>query len=303
MLYCLEKGMTMDVPNYPAKRPLALDDKPMLDGIFSGLQPRISEFTFANLYLFRSVHAYCLTMVGDALVVMGKGYAGDGYFLPPLTGDIAAALSVLLNDGLTLYGADEPFVERYFQGGNVDVAAERNSFDYLHLRSEMAELPGNRFHKKKNRINYFARRHAYQVELYADSHREGALQLLDEWYRVRSEVASGSLLPETEATRDALAMAGQLGLAGVVVLVEGKVRAFVLGEMLNSDTSVCHFEKADPFLDGLNQLADREFNRLLFADCIYVNREQDLGEPNLRESKLSYHPVELIKKYKVRARQ
>lgn len=302
VLYCLEKGMTMAVPNYPAKRPLALDDKPLLDEIFLKLQPRVSEFTFANLYLFRSVHAYRLTMVGDALVVMGKGYAGDEYFLPPLTGDIATALSVLLNDGLTLYGADVPFVERYFQGGNVAIAEDRDNFDYLHLRSEMAELPGNRFHKKKNRINYFTRRHAYRVELYADSHRDGALQLLDEWYRIRSEADSGSRLPETEATREALAMAGQLGLTGVVVLVEERVRAFILGERLNNDTSVCHFEKADPFLNGLTQLVDREFNRLLFADCTFVNREQDLGAPNLRNSKLTYHPVELIKKFKVRAR-
>lgn len=293
----------MDVPNYPAKRPLALDDKPMLDGVFARLQPLISEFTFANLYLFRSVHAYCLTMVGDALVVMGKGYAGDDYFLPPLNGDIATALSVLLNDGLTLCGADEPFVARYFPGGNVTVAEDRDSFDYLYLKSELAELPGNRFHKKKNRINYFAGRHAYQVELYADGHLEGALQLLDEWYRVRSAVASGSLLPEAEATREALAMAGQLGLTGVVVLVEGKVSAFVLGEKLNNDTSVCHFEKADPFLEGLYPLVDLEFNHLLFADCTYVNREQDLGEPNLRASKLSYHPVELVKKFRVRALQ
>ncbi|MBP1751231.1 MAG: hypothetical protein H6Q57_67, partial [Geobacteraceae bacterium] len=89
---------------------------------------------------------------------------------------------------------------------------------------------------------------------------------------------------------------------GLVVLVEGVVKAFVLGEKLNDTTSVCHFEKADPFLEGLYQLVDREFCRRCFTECTYVNREQDLGEPNLRVSKLSYHPVELIKKYKVRVR-
>ena len=85
-----------------------------------------------------------------------------------------------------------------------------------------------------------------------------------------------------------------------MALVEGEVKGFVLGERLNRETSVCHFEKADPFLDGLYQLIDREFNRLLFTDCTYANREQDLGEPNLRESKLSYHPVELVRKFRVR---
>ena len=91
-----------------------------------------------------------------------------------------------------------------------------------------------------------------------------------------------------------------LGLEGVVLLVEEKVKAFTLGERLNNETSACHFEKGDPFLDGIYQLINREFSRLLFTDCTYVNREQDLGMMNLRGSKLSYHPVELVKKFRVR---
>ena len=50
----------MAIPPYPASRPLALTDKPLLDELFALLQPRISEFTFANLYLFRAAHAYRL---------------------------------------------------------------------------------------------------------------------------------------------------------------------------------------------------------------------------------------------------
>jgi hypothetical protein len=53
-------------------------------------------------------------------------------------------------------------------------------------------------------------------------------------------------------------------------------------------------------MEGLSQLVNREFARLLFGDCRFVNREQDLGEPGLRSAKLSYHPVELVKKYRVR---
>jgi hypothetical protein len=77
------------------------------------------------------------------------------------------------------------------------------------------------------------------------------------------------------------------------------VKAFVLGERLNRETSLCQFEKADPFLEGLYQLIDREFNRLLFTDCNFVNREQDLNEPSLRKSKLSYHPLGFVKKFRV----
>jgi len=159
-------------------------------------------------------------------------------------------------------------------------------------------LRGNRYHKKKNRVNYFTSRHSYTVESFSEKYLNGSMLLLDEWRRVRSGIDSPSLMMEAEASGEALQMADQLGLQGLVVLVEGEVKAFVLGEKLNDTTSLCHFEKADPFMEGLYQLIDREFCRLCFTDCTYVNREQDLGEPNLRHSKLSYHPVEMIKKFR-----
>jgi hypothetical protein len=233
-------------------------------------------------------------------VLLGKGYDGASYFLPPLTGAIEEAVGHLLGEGLTMYGADDAFLEKHLQGSGLEVTEDRDSFDYLYLREELAELPGNRYHKKKNRVAYFVRRHDYVIEPYGERYREGSLRLLEEWERVHADAGSGSLALETEATREALGMVGELGLEGLVALVGGEVKAFVLGERLNRETSVCHFEKADPFLDGLYQLIDREFNRLLFTDCRYVNREQDLGVPGLRETKLSYHPVELVKKFRVR---
>ena len=78
----------MGIPHHPAGRTIELGDKPLLDSVFAGLQPRISEFTFANLYLFRKAHDYRITMVGDSIVIVGKGYAGGEYFFPPLTGSI-----------------------------------------------------------------------------------------------------------------------------------------------------------------------------------------------------------------------
>ncbi|AAR34372.1 DUF2156 domain-containing protein [Geobacter sulfurreducens] len=289
----------MEIPCHPDSRPLALADKPLLDALFTELQPRVSELTFANLYLFRGIHDYRLTRLGDALVVLGRGYGGEAYALPPLSGDVTGALRTLLADGFTIYGADDTFLERHGADAAITVEEDRDGFDYLYLRSDLADLPGNRFHKKKNRINYFAARHPFEVRVFGPDHRQGCLALLDEWRRVRDAAGSTSLDPETAAAAEAVTLSAELGLEGVVIAVEGRVGAFALGERLNRETAVCHFEKSDPFMEGISQLVNREFCRL-FTDCTFVNREQDLGEPGLRTAKLSYHPVELVRKFWLR---
>ena len=290
----------MEIPRYPAARAIALEDKPLFDRLFLDLQPRISELTFANLFLFRKAHDYRLTMVGDAVVVLGRGWDGASYFLPPLGGDIAAALHELFGVGLALYGADDQFVAAFLQGGGLEIVPDRDNFDYLHLKEEMALLSGKEYHKKKNRVNYFAVRHRFVSEPYRSAHLEGALALLDDWRRIRVVTGPVSVQGEVEGAAEALKLHAELGLSGVVVLVEGEVKGFALGERLNKETAVCHFEKGDLFMDGLSQLLDREFNRLLLTDCRYLNREQDLGDLSLRQSKLSYHPVDMVQKYRVR---
>lgn len=289
----------MEIPPYPASRPLTLADKPLLDRLCTELQPRISELTFAGLYLFRNAHDYQLTSLEDSLIVLGKGYDGTEYFLPPLGGDSASSLKIMFGDAHTLYGADDRFIAAH--GIDAVQATElRDSHDYLYLREELATLPGSRFHKKKNRINYFTSRHDYSVSLFSGEHRNGCLELLDTMNQA-SRTDSSSLRAEMAATAEALRNIELLELEGVVITVNSRVVAFALGERLNRETAVCHFEKADPFTEGLYQLVNREFARLLFQECRYLNREQDLGEAGLRSAKLSYHPVELVKKYLVKA--
>ncbi|MFH1028206.1 MAG: phosphatidylglycerol lysyltransferase domain-containing protein, partial [Pseudomonadota bacterium] len=124
----------MEIPQYPAYRPLSLEDKPLLDDLFERLQPRVSELTFAGLFLFRHAHDYHLTCAHNSLVLLGKGYDSRHYFLPPLGGDVAGALDVLFGHGLKLYGADEAFMAKHLMNEGLQVTEDRDSFDYIYLR-------------------------------------------------------------------------------------------------------------------------------------------------------------------------
>ncbi len=276
-------------------------DKDLLDDQFTQLQPSVSEFTFASLYLFRKAHRYEITQLGNSLILSGVGYGGEPYCLTPLGGDVRDATERLLSSGRELYAVDDrmlPLLSGWH--GPLIIIEDRDAFDYVYYRSDLAMLPGNRFHKKRNRINYFALRHRYEVDVFGSQYCEGALQLLDLWLKNRVTNGAASLVSESAAAAEAVMNADQLGLQGVVILVEGSVRAFALGELLNGTTAVCHFEKADPFMEGLYQLVNQQFCQLCFTECEFINREQDLGEASLRTAKLSYHPACFVKKYRLK---
>ena len=289
------------IPDFPDSRPLSLEDKPRLDAIFATLQPRISEYTFAGLYLFRQAHAYRLCQVADGvLTILGQGYDGAHYALPPLAADPVRAAAALLQAGVPLYGVTPEWLGQFGLPAGGRVVPDRDSFDYLYAREGLATLAGRRYHKKLNRVNYFTRRHDYRVVMFEASLRPGCLSLLATLSRLQDGAEmKPSLAAELAACAEALQLHDLLGLEGLVVLVSGKVAAFALGERLNRETTVCHFEKMDPFLEGVGQLINREYARLLFTDSPLINREQDLGEPGLRAAKLSYHPQAMVEKYRV----
>ena len=71
-------------------------------------------------------------------------------------------------------------------------------------------------------------------------------------------------------------------------------------ELLNEDTAVVHIEKANPEIEGLYAMISEKFVESDWREVKYINREQDLGEPGLRQAKLSYHPEHFVEKYQIR---
>jgi hypothetical protein len=60
-----------------------------------------------------------------------------------------------------------------------------------------------------------------------------------------------------------------------------------------------HFEKGNPDYKGIYQAINQMFLERSGNTFEFVNREQDLDIQGLRKAKLSYHPVNFIKKYKI----
>ena len=94
----------------------------------------------------------------------------------------------------------------------------------------------------------------------------------------------------------ALHHAEELDLTGGAIRVEGKIVAFSFGAPINHDTFGVHVEKADVSYEGAYTVINQEFSAHLPEQYTYVNREEDLGIPGLRQAKLSYQPAILLEK-------
>ena len=87
-----------------------------------------------------------------------------------------------------------------------------------------------------------------------------------------------------------------LGVVGRVVRVDNRLVGFSFGFKLNQETFCVLYEITELAFKGLAQFIFRKLSEEL-KDYKYVNIMDDSGLPNLKRTKLSYHPVRLVPSY------
>ena len=185
-------------------------------------------------------------------------------------------------------------------GDRIEIEEERDNWDYLYSISELIELRGNRFHKKKNLVNQFKKKYNFTYEPLGPDMIDPAMAMQADWCNWRDCESSDVLSAENRSVHKILANWEELAdLIGGVLMVEDMIVAYTIAEKLSSDTIVIHYEKGCPDFKGVYQAINQMFLEHLEGDFQWVNREQDLGEEGLRKAKLSYNPVGFLKKYRV----
>lgn len=183
----------------------------------------------------------------------------------------------------------------------LQVVENRDDWDYLYSRQELAELRGNRFHKKKNLVRQFERDYAVEYISLSSEDVEQVLTFQTEWLMWRNLEGENTLDAENRAIYRVLRDWDRLsGIAGGGFLYENRIIAYTIGERLDDKTVVIHFEKGCPNFKGIYQAINQAFLLHGAVDFELVNREQDLGDPGLRKSKESYNPLCYLKKYTVK---
>lgn len=285
----------MSVPSFPEFKLIGLEDQPWLREQIARHPSEACEISFANIYIWRHFDHPMLTMIHGNVCLLFEPPDEPAYFVQPVGDDkVVETVMTCLTAAPRLSRLPESFVNNY--GSSFRCEPERNHFDYIYRTDDLIDLRGKRYDGKRNRIRKFKRNNAFAYLRLSPPRMEECLVLMEEWFEKKA--AGGGLIGAQKATiAEALVHFETLGLVGGAIEIEGKIKAFSLGEKLTADTAVVHVEIASPSFDGLSQLMNREFVRNEWASYPYVNREQDLGIPGLRRAKMSYYPHRMVKKY------
>ncbi len=171
--------------------------------------------------------------------------------------------------------------------------------DYVYDAEALRTLSGNFLHKKRNHVNRFLRmypNHQYRRLSSTDMNR--CLELVRIWCASKGIDPDDFNESDYRMIENLFRNYDRLCLRGGLIEINGSVKAFSIGSMGNDNTAFIHFEKADAEIDGIYAAINRLTLENEFPDASFVNREEDMGIAGLRQSKQSYMPLLLRKKYK-----
>lgn len=290
---------------------IGIEDKEIIEEYIIPSDERDCDLSFANLcsWQFITESSYA---VMDGLLVIRFAHPkwGHEYFMPMNKrgeADRAQALQVLEQLAREADTKQEPLclrsvspaLEEELAGsrlGNFNFVKDRDYFDYVYQRQDLAELKGKHYQPKRNHVNKFKREYNFTAEPLTQQAVAECLEFEASWCRVHGYEEDENILNERQAMVYAFEHWERLGLRGLVIRVEGKVAAFTFGAPINHDTFGVHFEKADIRIDGAYSAVNQFFAASLPEEYVYLNREEDLGIPGLRQAKLSYQPAFLLEK-------
>lgn len=287
------------IPAYPEFAPLSLEMAQEISPHMVKLLDGISEFSFAGLYLFRHRYNYRASISGDLLILSGER-DGSRFFITPCCSTGKEIVEKLFSDHDYWKLISPAFLEKnsqWMRDAGYEIQEDRDNFDYLYLRDDLAHLSGKKFHKKKNHVNAFLSSYpSWTIKDLNGETRKDALEVLEAWVLHEEEPQN----TDYEAAREVLSLMDHFPMTGQVLYVDGTPIAWTLAETLGDGLiSAVHFEKARTEYRGSYQFINYAYARSLPDSIKYINREQDLGDEGMRQAKMTYRPSGFVMKYRV----
>ena len=257
----------------------------------------LSDFTFANIYLFRNICRYEILNKDCGAFISAYNRCEQNYIMPL---DIPKDCSTdtfreLLDHRRFFYPIPEEWLP-LFPTDLFDIIWDDGESDYIYQTKNLASFSGKTFTRHRNHLNQFFG--AYQPEdrpLGPENLNDGR-EILTHWQN-ESRLSAGKT--DFAVCEEALRKFTELALWGTIYYIDKKPAGFIIGEALNPDMFCLHFAKASKDYHGIYEFMFNDTAKKLEAQYRYLNFEEDMGNKNLRKTKSSYGPERIIRKYRI----
>ena len=290
-----------------AFHPLTLFDREAMQAVTLHSGRRNCNYTFANLVGWQFWY-YTEVCVLEKALVLRYTFDGQRAYMVCTSEDLSLELIEALfddsNGDLTLMGLEDSQVEQLSMlNGPLSITTEpvRDQYDYIYRRTDLATLHGKHLDAKRNHINRFRAEHPdFEYRPLTPESFDECRRLTEIWQEEKNQNQNGNgnknetIDAEHRVMENIFSNWDALGMTGGSIFVDGRMVAFTYGSAVTTDTLDVCVEKAERHVEGAFAIINQQFAEHLPEQYIYLNREEDMGIPGLRQAKLSYHPEILL---------
>ena len=302
---------------------LSLSDREAMQAVTLPSGRRNCNYTFANLVGWQFWYYTEVCVLENAVVLRFTLDGQRAYMVctsEALSLELIEALFDDSNGYLTLIGLEDSQVAPLSARHEFSISTEpdRSQYDYIYRRTDLATLHGKHLDTKRNHIHRFRAEHPdfeyrpltpeffdecrrltkiWQEEKAAIKREQSQVYLSSaerEQARTEFKDASDTIDVEKQVMETIFSNWDALGMTGGSIIVDGCMVAFTYGSAVTTDTLDVCVEKADRHVEGAFAIINQQFAEHLPEQYTYMNREEDMGIPGLRQAKLSYHPEILL---------
>lgn len=298
-------------------RTLQLSDKEAINAILQPLRRNDSALGFANLYSLTEKYGTEICLDNEVLYVRQLDRVLDAVaYYPPLgTRDLARDIAALLESATAagerpvLVGLSSEDQQRLAAAlpGVFDFSSDRNFADYLYRTQTIASYEGHNLAKKRREVNKF-------FQQYSESAVFEPIepQVMDElrayqqrWFETSRQRGTDEHPLELEHRKILLDMNHfqELDLEGILLRINGVVEGYAYGSLLPGGAFDVMVLKGTLSYRFIWRVLLQELARFCLGRAEFLNLEEDLGLPGLRENKMSYQPYALMEKFQATPKQ
>jgi hypothetical protein len=254
-----------------------------------------SEYVFENLFAWSNEECIQIQWLDQFGIIRCQKHHQTWYF-PPV-----AKNPVDFHDGIVwifnhdsqgrLIGiTDEmlPYVPK-----NTLILQDDRLSEYIYHPQSFCEMKGTQYHRKRNLIHQFVKKYPYEIKSYQPKDRKAVLDLMRRYHE------QGGSRDDLEPLMKAIDHADVLAYDVDLLWVNDWVVALSVGTTSIFNHGVILFEKADIHFVGSYAAISSMFVQRHYAHLSTMTRQEDLGIPEIRHSKLSYVPLKKDRKYAV----